>query len=420
MKKLTLTILFVIVSVAVVMLSQTWLIDQSNQKILQTLHDAGIKAHSIGETSLGLGAVEFRDIQFGEEGFGHIESIMQYRNWFKSFFSQSSDSTEFSKITINALPDDFSIFALPRAVNELQNGIMTLNDLNVNIAEFNISTKIGDLRIESKLSSQNTENGQKSIQSVTWAQQYQLGFQLPLSGIIQPDGSYVFESAFNDGKFNTGPIRLSRMNGWMSLQGEQGVLNTAALQLDIGSADAFHLPLQNINAAYSQSTKTANALLRGNITGLPDTKIALDYNKTPESEQGTLFIDLPSKEDAKGFWSRLLEKTEKSEALLSRLNKSGLSLSLTYQPDRRFAAGPIPFSVLIKDLSGDTDRPILQGNILIYTDSLTVKGSLFGDSGAIRDIQTLFDIPNERNEGLENLRFDASFSDFLKHSLTKR
>lgn len=358
----------------------------AEKKVLSMLHDNGFEAAQVSKAKILPGGLSFQTIQLDADGFSLIEGAKIQLNWFTYILQQKVDSITISKIIHHALSDQMNPGSISQWVNTKSVMTMPVNTLNIELAQLNLATSdFGDIRIEAKALVKTLDDGSKTIQAVTWSRQYQLGFQIPISGVIKANEDYLFESTFNEGKLNIGPLRISRLSGWASLEGRDMQSHTFSTQLDAGSADILGMPLQDLSFAFSESPNSSNSIFRSNASGMQTVKLAADWNQDQDNAKGALFFDVAGADDLKKLIAILLP--DFNPDTLKQLGEQPLTLKLQYQPDRRFAGGPIPFALSLKDKkSADI---LLEGSVLIYPDSLDVKGSVFGNNDVVNDISTL-------------------------------
>lgn len=378
---------------------------------------SGFSDITIAKTSTRPGGATLKEIQLDEEGFSTIERIDLKFNWFLYMLKQQIDSVEIYKIVHNDLSDHIDLNALMESFDLNLMRTVPVRTISIDNAQLNLSTDFGDIRMEAKMLMNTLNDGSKTVQAVTWAKQYQLGFQVPVSGVLRPDGSFLFESTFNEGKLNVGPLRVSRLSGWASLENsrkeEDGKDTTAfSTQLDAGSADILGLPVQDISIALSQSPQNSNGIFRSGISGMPSIAIAADWNHAGESVTGNITVELGAKEDILALIKQLQPDFDTTR--LKALGKQSLLLTLQYLPERRFAGGPVPFDLSLT--TKDKSKGLLSGNILIYPDSMDVKGSIFGNDAAVSDMLLLVKNKSEKVED-KTVRIDFNLKDWLQNHI---
>lgn len=342
------------------------------------------------------------------DGFNTLEGVSFHFNWFQNIFQKHIDSVEIKNFIQNDLAEDINLFMLLRWLrfDTLQD--IPLDKFHLEKGQYNVATDFGDIRIEGKTLINTNDADDKTIQAVLWARQYQLGFELPLTGAVRKDGSYLYESLFHDGNVKVGPFRVSRMNGWASFEGTENKPGRAALQLNAGSGEIFAIPLQDISLTVSKQDMNMQAVGRSGLTGMKDTSLFFDLLITSESQKAGILLEVNNKDDLKTLMTIMGH-----ENLFSTL-KLPLLLRLDYQPERRFAGGPLPFSLML--VSNDKDTPLLSGNILLYPDTFIIRGSLLGDPKIIDDVNTLIQTPDTQQlEGSVILDVDGKkiLNDYL-------
>ncbi|MEM6780895.1 MAG: hypothetical protein AAF569_03440 [Pseudomonadota bacterium] len=369
-------------------------------------HFPDMAIESIQPTLTG---VTLSNITFDEDGFSTIEKANINFNWFLYLLKQNIDSIYISNVVHHDLSDTMNLDEIKKWFKTSQIRSIPINKLSIDPAQLNLSTEFGDIRIEAKSLLTTLEDGSKSIQSVAWSRQYQLGFEIPVSGLIRPDNSFLLESTFNEGKLNLGPLRTSRLSGWASAEGQDDTLTTFSTQLDAGSADILGLPLQDLSLALSQSPNGSNGIFRSKVSGMPSIKMSGDWNQNEQATTGTIFVEMNDPEDVRSLITTLMPDFDLKT--IKTLDSAPTLLTLEYLPDRRFAGGPIPFDFTLT--TKDQSEKFIEGNILIYPDSMDVKGSLFGQDDAVSDLLKLASHNKTYIED-KTIRIDFNLKDWLE------
>ncbi len=76
-----------------------------------------------------------------------------------------------------------------------------------------------------------------------------------------------------------------------------------------------------------------------------------------------------------------------------------MNAEMSYMPEKRFAGGPLPFDVTLNE--------DLSGAVLIYPDSLDVRGTINAEQNTIGYLKHLFSIPEE-NMAENVIRLDSN------------
>lgn len=399
-------IVTVLLSIAVAFYGIVFVPAYAEKQVVTFFKDAGFNDITIGKTNKSLFEVTLKNIKLDKDGFNTIDDLTINPN----IFLQHIDSITISKITYTDVIENMNLQKARNWITLNRIRSMPVKQLSVEHAEFNLGTNFGDIRVEAKTLIKEKEDGAKSVQAVIWARQYQLAFEIPVSGIIKPEQDYIFESAYNDGKLNIGPLRVSRLNGWASAKSENDNETIFATQLDAGSARIFNIPLNSLFFTYSQSPHSVSSVLRTQVSGLTSSKLAGDYNFSEDKESGSVFFELQNTDDVKKFLKILNNDTEQS---YTRLGKKPLLLSATYQPDRSFASGPIPFEIELSTY--DLSETLLKGNVVLYPETLEIKGRLLGQNDAITDVKKLFPDMNQSEKGVIIIEIQAQ--DMIKRFL---
>ena len=208
-----------------------------------------------------------------------------------------------------------------------------------------------------------------------------------------------------DGRLNLGPLRVSRFNGWIGTAiGKNGY--TLQSQLEAGSATFMNVPLQTISMVNDSKNGTDDMIVRSGISGMPDILFTADLHRTQKDQNFTAVL---KGKNLGGFLDYIDEVTKSDKKISDTLLKRrAFALTGAFQPEKRFAGGPMPFGVT---LVADGDK-ILDGNLLFYPDTFNVRGSLESDPKTVTALKDYFKIPSA-NIVQNFIRLDGDAKKFL-------
>ena len=379
--------------------------DIARGKMEDTLKQAGIYKIEIGKLSLRPFSVTGKNIRFGPYGLNTIDSLTLTLSW----PSLSVTDVTASGLHITEELQTLSPYLLrpPAASFSLPPGMLSLRD-----SKMDIGTAYGDIRVEGDLTvSPAGPNNQRAIQASIRARQYQLSFNTNWNGMLYEDGRIQMDTILNDGRINAGPLRLSRLNGWMSFRTEEQAASFSG-QMDAGSGSFSKLPLQNISLAFGTHNTDLNLIFRAGVSGYPDIALSADFDKTGQQTRFSSLLETSDTGALFHFLSHMGQKAPPPEALL----QSGITrLENHYLYERRFPGGPLPFS--LQAFAGP-DR-ILNGQYLIYTDSGDIRGTVETSEPIAQGLKTTLSLPEDNVTG-RYLRLESSLKQIVGESRDTR
>lgn len=374
--------------IAAVLLVAGWFVmvpGLAQGRIEHLLAMAGQKPYAIGKIMVRPPYALARDIKLDEHGFNTIELLrVKFDGPGLGLEDVRIDNARTST-TLNSMPD---ILELISGVHKaLPAGAVHMEKM---VADF--ATPYGDIRFDITADIQPADKeGQRAIGAIIRARQYQLSFDSRWSGTIAPDGALKLDGDVLDGRLNVGQARLSRLNGWLSWQSHADENTKIAGQIDAGSGTVFDLPLRNITFTIGGNAQKMDMVFRTALTGSAPAEFSADLRLGGDSKLFNMVLDI---HDSAAFFSDI--QTLRPQPVPPVLRDIGaLRLHLDYQAARRFESGPYPFS--LRAISADAD--ILTGNILIYPDTLELRGSAETDEDLAAAIQDYFSIADDKRTG---------------------
>lgn len=373
-------------------------------RLEQALHRAGFPDAKIGDVSLSLTQITASKITLDKSGYDQINTIEAAAGFPAFLFTGNISGLKIDGIRISRTQD-----ASAPALQKIALRLADLPDYRVTVsnARLDLGTAYGELSILGDAQINTDENPEsRDIKARIRTDQYQLGFDSAWQGVMNADGMLDMTGNITDGRMNAGPLRISRFTGWSALTlGKDGY--TLQSQMDAGSAAFMGLPLQNLSMAYELGAANKSAILRAGISGLPDMHFSLDYLANKDKN---ILSAVLSGNNLANFLDFIEVQTARKKELVSPLVDAGaFELRGDYQPDRRFAGGPLPFEVT---LTADGKKS-LGGNILFYPATMEARGSLETDSGMAGALKNYFKIPSA-NMSKNSIRVDGSVKSLLQ------
>lgn len=361
-------------------------------KIESYLTQAGYRPHSIGEVIVRPPYILASNIQLDRDGFNTIGLL-------RAKIADASLTPVEVRVdnlrTATTVENLASVFRLIGAFQKsLPEGAVTIEKM---ISDF--ATPYGDLRLEATLTLEApNESGARIIGAVVRARQYQLSFDTRWTGSIGPGDAMSLDAQILDGRFNMGPARMSRLAGWFTWNAPAGSAATLAGQIDAGSGTLFDLPLQDMALTIGGTTQDTDILFRTGLSGTDTMRLSMDTKITPSGTSYDAVLDI---KDTDLFFSHV--QTLQPKDVPQDLRFLGpLRVYFDYREDRRFTGGPLPFELR----ASNNDKNIAKGNILIYPDTLELRGSAEMEEALAIAVQKYLGIaPDKRIGG--GLRLDG-------------
>lgn len=365
------------------------------------LDKAGFEDVVIGDISFYPSSIRATDIKLDKYGFDHIDQLDASLNWPKFLTTGKISQLEIKGMDLIRDSDHFA-----SGGRQLAENLLSLPPYRVALSgvTLDLDTGYGAIRVLVDATAEPSEENH-NIRASIKADQYQLGFASNWQGTLNKDGALDLAGEVVDGRLNLGPLRISRFNGWVGTAISKNGY-TLQSQLEAGSATFMNVPLQTISMVNDSKNAEDNVIVRSGISGMPDILFTADMRRTDKDQNFTATL---KGKNLGGFLDYIDEvtKTDKkiSESLLKR---RAFELTGTFQPEKRFAGGPMPFGLT---LIADGDK-ILDGNVLFYPDSFNVRGSLESDTKTILALKDYFKIPSD-NIVQNFIRLDGDAKKFL-------
>ena len=353
---------------------------------LEAMFDkAGFEHVIVGDVSFYPSSLRATNVKLDKYGFDKIKELNASLNWPSFLTTGKISQLEIKGMTLIRDADHFA-----SGGRQLANNLLALPDYRVALSDvtLDLDTGYGAIRVTVDATAEPSKDSHK-IQANIKADQYQLGFNSTWLGMLKKDGTLDLAGDVVDGRLNLGPLRISRFNGWVGTAiSKQGYALQS--QLEAGSATFMNVPLQTVSVVNDSGNAQDDVIIRSGISGMPDILFTADLRRT---EKDQIFTAALKGKNLGGFLDYIDEVTKTgkkiSETLLKRRE---FSLTATFQPEKRFVGGPMPFGVT---LVADDDK-MLDGNILFYPDTFDVRGSLESDVETVVALKNYFKIPHSR------------------------
>lgn len=367
-------------------------------KIETFLVGVGYRPHAIGDVIVQPPYIMASNIQLDRDGFDTIDLLrVKVADASLTPVEIHIDNLR----TASTVESPAAIFRLIGAFQQtLPAARITIDGM---VSDF--ATDHGDIRLETTLAIDSADDkGDRILRAVVKARQYQLSFDTRWAGTINAAGAMMLDAEILDGRLNIGPARLSRLVGWFNWNGQSSDVPTLSGQIDIGSGTLFNMPLQNISLTAGGTTEETDILFRTGLSGTSSMMLSMDTKLSPTGNSYDAVLDI---KNADTFFTHV--QTLNPKAVPDALRQLGSTqVYLDYREDRRFTGGPLPFELrAIAD-----EKRATTGNILIYPDTLELRGSAQMEEPLAIAVQQYFGIATDKRTG-GALRLDGSIKDLF-------
>jgi hypothetical protein len=356
----------------------------AKSRLTQTLADAGFKNAEIGIISIRPSSVLAENIKLDQYGFDEIKALGADINW-ASFLGAG----KINGLTIQGVKLGRDATNIGSGTRQLLATLLNLPQYRITLSDLtlDITTDFGEIRLTADAQINSDDNvDERDIKANIKAEQYQLGFDSTWQGTLNSNGKLDIAALVEGGRLNAGPLRISRFNGWIGASASEGKYEWQS-QMEAGSATFMDVPLQNLSLVNEHKNNKTNAIFRSGVSGVPDILLTADFVKSP---QDNIFTAILSGKNLGNFLDYIEEATGRKKTINDALlNAGSFELVTKFEPDKRFVGGPLPFSVA---MTTDREKSV-NGNLLFYTDTLDVRGSLETNPDMAQAMQDYFKIP---------------------------
>ncbi len=370
----------------------------ARQKITSYLSNAGYKPYAIGEIIIRPPHVLAGNIQLDKDGFNSIGLLSAK---IKDASLELEDVRIDDLHTSTTVETMASVFRLIGTFQKsLPPGSVTIEKM---VSDF--ATPYGDLRLEASINlNAADETGKRAVTALVRARQYQLSFDTRWMGTMGPGNAMSLDAQILDGRFNMGPARLSRLAGWFTWNADESNAPVLAGQIDAGSGTLFGMPLQDIALTVGGTTQDADIMFRTGLSGTNAMRLSMDTKITPAGTVYDAVLDITNTENFFSYVQTLQPKEVPPDLRFL----GALRVYFDYREDRRFSGGPLPFELR----AATAEKQIVKGNILIYPDTLELRGSAEMQEPLAAALQTYFGIAADKRTG-GALRLDGDIKNMM-------
>lgn len=407
----SITAIVAVIIVIVLILDLTQLHPAVKHRIESMLREAGFEQVVVGSLSLRPSGFRATAIKLDSYGFDEIKQLDADLSWPVFLTSGKVSQLHIDGMTLSRSGDSLSSGARQLAQNILHLPAYRVEISNVTL---DLATQFGDIRLTIDATADPSDDNSHKIKASIAAAQYQLGFTSSWEGTLKADGQLDVAGNIIDGRLNLGPLRVSRFNGWSGLSISNGNYSIQS-QIEAGSASFMSVPLQTVSLIADLNSEKKNLIVRSGVSGMPDILFTADMTGADDSRNFTAIL----KGKNLGGLLDYIDEVTKTEKIIDEqlLAMREFELTTTFQPEKRFVGGPMPFGITLQTGEDKT----LDGNVLFYPDTFDVRGSLETEPDLALALRDYFKIPSENiKQNFIRLDGDAKrFFTFEDATITK-
>lgn len=370
------------------------------------MQELGFKHADIGRVSLGFKNITLTDIKLNKDGSHTIAKMKAKGFWPTYIFTKKIQSLEISKLEINTrIKKPSPLFFLKNKINVATLHNLPIDKISIKNALLNVETNRGIIPFKSDgIIIQDGDN--KNITFNLNATSQLLTTSSNWESVLQPNNIIQVEVKITEAKMNMKPVKINRAAGWISYNNKNGHVFSG--QIDAGSGSIVETPINNVSLLIGKNKENYPLLLRAEAAGVDGVTLTADMDITPSSNNYAVTSSLSIKNGAdfleyiRKNYKNITDESSNS----AKFNNS--EVLLTYLADRRFADGPLPFELSMRQ----KDKELLNGHILIYPKTLDVRGTAQTFNGVEKTLIPLFSIPKDKISD-NVIRLDGNIKDLV-------
>lgn len=347
------------------------------------LTNLGFPQAQVNKATIKPTGLSFDTIQLDRDGFNTINNMDVTLFWPSYIVKRQIDGIKIS--AINLLMTERDIRRTIRRLTKI-NEFISLPAHNIAIENIDVSMTAGktSLRFNCALNITH-DNDKHHLTGQLNASQYDLSFTSQWTGLINKNEEILEIDGNIEGlNIKSNALAVNRGVGWVSYHAH-GADNILGAQFDAGSGQIFNLPANSINVTIGQDETSYPVLLRSQLSGVNDTVFNADFAYHTDVTKRD-FLSVLSIANQKEFLEHLVSLNF-IESAPKTIDNNALDILLNYEPEKRFPAGPLPFSL--------SSNQNFEGTILFYPDSYELRGTLQADENNMNILKDIFDISDE-------------------------
>lgn len=385
-------------------------IPKAEEMFLTQMKEMGFETVSVSKTTPHLTGMRFDDISLDGEGFNKIEHVEISTFWPLFLIRRNVDRLEFNMVELMFSDEDIQHHMPVQYIQNFSNLVRELPVSHLSLKNIILSVPInGEVYrfLITGVASQ-TSDEKTDVFFLIEAIQKNLRFKGNISGVITDTGE-KYDVVLSDLFMSIPFVKFSRADGWVSYSSNQET-EVFGGQLMAGSGVVFDLPIQDVQLNFGKHNNYVPVVVRARSSGSDSARIMIDAQFSHDMERQKLEAHLAV--DNRREFIQFLEAYGQDEATLINWLTSGSSdfqTSFEYLPDRRFPGGPYP--VQLETLEQNGNIP-MNGTILLYPETLDLRGTITGDDNALTFLRTLLRLPMSFHAD-QSLRLDGSLNEFV-------
>lgn len=366
---------------------------KAKMHIENALKDAGFTYAQASEVHFKPTGMVVENINIDADGFSKITNLKANIFWPTYFFEKEIDSLNIQYVNIISSDSSLNDFpSLKRKLNLKQLDKHQIQKVSVNHISWDFPLYNYAIRVEGNLDISRDSQGKKISMNID-ARQHELTFSTKWKGRVNDNGDHFLNSTIEGFQLNLPSLSLHRSTGWFSYKNENDTTDLSG-QLDAGSGAIFNLPAKNISFILGKNDQFYPVIIRAYAAGIENVRMSSDIQLSKETiyQNGQIKVTIPN-------FQKFLDylKSQKIINISPIATSEQVDMSIALMPKRRFAGGPLPFKVKITRAL----NPELEGTLLIYPDTLDVRGSMKTNDDFIGIIKSL--TPVNDNQIKENI-----------------
>lgn len=358
--------------------------------IEKSLKDVGFTHVKIEKAQIKPFGLSIKKIILDKEGFSHISDLDAQFFWPAYLFQSSIETLTIGEINIVSITDNVkSVFYLTQKLN--LSGLVNIptNTLQARKISWETKTSEGILNFEGAITVQGNQD-ERIIQASLKTNQKQIGFDSQWTGSINNEGAILADGKVHSLHVDYGPLKINRANGWMLYKEDEKDISFSS-QMEAGNGKFFDVPINNISLLIGHEEDRRPILFRADASGIEDVRLVvdIDWSEKMENEAMVATLNVDNLSDFLKYLKNLELVNINAEEISDSFSDTDFMLS--YMPEKRFADGPLPFELIVNE----TSKEAVNGTLLIYPDTLDVRGTTKTNKKFLDLFQELMTISDE-------------------------
>lgn len=384
-------------------------IPKAEQMFLTRLKEFGFETVSVSITTPHLTGIRFEDISLDDEGINKIERAEIFVFWPSLLFGQYVDRLEFDTVDLLFSEENIQQGLSFQQIGGVSDIVRSLPVGHLSLRNVIVSFVVNDQLYRFLITGVTSDAGEHiDIFFLVEAIQKKVRFKSSIMGWVD-DTSEKYDVELSQLFIDIPFVKFNRTDGWISYHNNEGE-EVFGGQLMAGSGVVFDLPIQDVQLNFGKHGDSFPVVFRTASSGSDSARLMVDAEFSHDIERQKLAVHL-SVDDRREFVQFLEAYGQDEATLINWLASSSADFktSFEYLPDRRFPGGPYP--VHLETLQEDGLVP-MNGTILLYPETLDLRGTITGEDDALTFLRTLLSLPMSFHAD-QSLRLDGSLNEFM-------